>query len=339
MRRCPATTSRPRSPRPAISAKPLLLVVAALLLAAPARAQTLTYLNAPPPGAPITASPHLALSLGGRTVRAIMDTGSTGIVVSADLIPHFAALPGPPGVLAYSSSGRVMHGRWVHALATIGGANGASVTTTHLPVLAVTRAGCLPHARDCRPIAHPRGIAMIGIGFGREADHQHRNTPDTNPFLAIPGIRDRGYIVTRRAVRIGLDAAPRAGFAILRLTRSQRWPDWNQAPACIRANRAPPACGVSLMDTGVVRMYLSIPGPRLDAGTRLRFLLGGKIPVASYGFTLGNHASPMAPEAVVRVRNPRPFVNTTVRFLNGFDYLYDATRGEVGYRPHPLPSR
>lgn len=326
------------------------LTLAALLFASPAAAQTLRYLNAPAPGAPITEPPRLALSLGGRTVRAIMDTGSTGIVVGADLIAHLSSLPGPAGVLTYSSSGRVMRGRWVRVAATITGANGRSVTTAPLPVLAVTSEECLRQARHCRPITHPRGIAMLGIGFGREADHQPQSTPDRNPFLAVPGRGERGYIVTRRAVRIGLTAAARAGFAIVPLTRNHRWQDWNQAPACIQPGTARPACGVSLMDTGVVMMYLSIPGPPLRQGIRLRFLLGPQIPsteipptsratgyAASYAFAIGRHGSPLAPRAVVRAHNPRPFVNLTVRFLNGFDYLYDATRGEVGYRPHPLP--
>ncbi len=323
------------------------LALAGLLFAAlvntPAAAQTLTYLNAPPNGARIAAPPRLTLSLGGRSVRAVMDTGSTGIVVAANLIPGFARLPGPPGVLTYSSSGRIMRGRWVRVAATITGANGQRVTTAPIPVLAVTREDCLRLARNCRPIAHPRGIAMLGIGFGREADHQPQSTPDRNPFLAVQGRGDRGYIVTRRFVRIGLTPASAAGFATIRLTRNPRWQDWNQAPACIRVATSPPACGVSLMDTGVVMMYLSVPGPPLVSGTRLHFLLGATGPadraVASYGFALGHHASPLAPRAVVRAHNPRPFVNLTVRFLNGFDYLYDVTTGTVGYRPHPLPRR
>jgi hypothetical protein len=237
-----------------------------------------------------------------------------------------------------------MRGRWLTVPATIAGAPtiaGAEgrITTAPLPVLAVTREDCLARARDCKPLDHPQGIAVIGIGFGREADHQPQSTPDHNPFLAVPGIREPGYIVTRRAVRVGLDGADLQGFAKVALTRSDRWPDWNQAPACMIVGKARPACGLSLMDTGVVRMYLSVPGTRLGPGIALRFLLGGAKPVATYGFTIGQHVSPMAPGDVVATLNPRPFVNTTVRFLNGFDYLYDATSGAVGYRPAALGGR
>jgi hypothetical protein len=31
-------------------------------------------------------------------------------------------------------------------------------------------------------------------------------------------------------------------------------------------------------------------------------------------------------------RNRAPFVNTSLRFLNGFDYLYDADGGFMGFR-------
>ncbi len=305
------------------------------MFAAPASAQagtaTLTYLNAPAPGTPITEPPRLSLSFGGSTLRAVMDTGSTGIVVAADAIPGAEKLPGPNGVLTYSSSGRIMRGRWLTVPATIAGADGR-ITTAPLPVLAVTREDCLAQARNCKPLDHPQHVAVIGIGFGREADHQPQSTPDHNPFLAVPGIRQPGYIVTSRTVRVGLDGADLHGFATVALTRSDRWPDWNQAPACIAAGDAPPTCGLSLMDTGVVRMYLSVPGAPLHDGTALRFLLGGEKTVVTYGFTMGQHASPMAPESVVVTSNTHPFVNLTVRFLNGFDYFFDSTSGEVGYR-------
>jgi hypothetical protein len=52
----------------------------------------------------------------------VMDTGSTGIVVSADKIPRIDTLPSlGPGTLTYSSSGRVMMGQWVITPVTIRG--------------------------------------------------------------------------------------------------------------------------------------------------------------------------------------------------------------------------
>src|SRR5258708_4270396 len=72
----------------------------------------LPYLNAPGADEDITALPRLRLSFGGRSYGAVMDTGSTGVVVSADKIPNIDGLESlGAGELTYSSSGRIMIGR------------------------------------------------------------------------------------------------------------------------------------------------------------------------------------------------------------------------------------
>ena len=64
---------------------------------------------------------------------------------------------------------------------------------------------------------------MMGVGFGREHDHQTQSGPDRNPFLRIAHIAERerdgesthemrrGYIVTRRGVHLGLTAGNTRG--------------------------------------------------------------------------------------------------------------------------------
>jgi hypothetical protein len=52
----------------------------------------LPYVNAPGPGEDIRRLPWLRISFGGRSYRAVMDTGSTGVVVSADKIPNIDRL-------------------------------------------------------------------------------------------------------------------------------------------------------------------------------------------------------------------------------------------------------
>src|SRR5262249_53820932 len=155
-----------------------VLVAAAALAATPARTQTpdatnhagtfLRYLNAPTAGGDLREPPHLTLSLGGRHLNAVMDTGSTGVGVSASAIPGFDQLPkNGPAKLTYTSSGRIMQGVWVSVPVTIAGANGASVLTRPMPVLAVTSIDCTETARNCTPRDDPRHVAMIGVGFGR----------------------------------------------------------------------------------------------------------------------------------------------------------------------------
>ena len=56
-------------------------------------------------------------------------------------------------------------------------------------------------------------------------------------------------------------------------------------------------------------------------------------PQALYSFTLGDSGNPLAPARLNLVSRVRPpFVNTSVHFLNGFDYFYDADGGFVGFR-------
>jgi hypothetical protein len=216
-------------------------------------------------------------------------------------------------------------------------------------VLAVERVSCFSNARNCTPDDNPRGISMMGIGFGREGDRQAQSGPDKNPFLnVLNGAPRRGYVVTRRGVYIGFaqSGAPR-DFALVKLERNADGNDWAQVPACIGVNENEPACGVMLMDTGVTTMYLTVPEDRLTGlhtanvalttGTRLTI----SIPhigdaAAKYTFAVGDTMNAMRPLNLVLVRRARaPFVNTSVRFLNGYDYLFDADGGYVGFRPRP----
>lgn len=349
----------PRSLRP-------LAILALCVLAGGVRAQgeapvVLRYWNAPAEGRPLLRPPTLGLAVGASLHRAVLDTGSTGVVIAASSIGDLARLPDlGPGRLAYSSSGRVMLGRYVRAPVTIVGADGTRLTTRPLPVLAVTRVECLPRARACTPQEAPRHIAMIGIGFGRERDHQPQGTPQANPFLNLPGMAEageerparlgRGYVLTRTHAQVGRAPGDDAGFTLVRLTRAPELDDWSAVPACLSlAGRRPPACGSLLMDTGVARMFITVPGAQsagllarngqgaavLKDGTRLEVLPAPGAPAPAYAITLSDESDPKVPtEALVVDRPGRPaFINTTVRFLNGFDYAFDAEAGTVGFRP------
>jgi hypothetical protein len=325
----------------------------------------LPYLDAPGANNDIASLPRLRISFGARSYGVVMDTGSTGVVVSADKVPGLDRLPSlGPGKLTYSSSGRIMTGRWVVTPVTIAGADGTSVTTTPMPVLAVTRVDCTATARRCTPNESPRGVSMLGIGFGRpsstdQSDGQAQSRLNKNAFLNVASINGdgsnvaplrRGYIVTRQGVHVGLTADnTRGDFAYLKLAPATNGRDWAPLPACISINGATPAaCGSLLMDTGVTTMYLTVPDEQtppdirtrdgrsstLRAGTQITISVPGEEKAtALYTFKVGDDGNPLAPAHLVLVDRARaPFVNTGVRFLNGFDYLYDADGGYVGLR-------
>jgi hypothetical protein len=345
-------------------------LTAAALSIDPARAQTpdaannagvfLRYLNAPATGDDLREPPNLTLSFGGRRLNAVMDTGSTGVVVSASAIPAFDQLPkNGPAKLTYTSSGRIMQGVWVSVPVTIAGADGASVITRPMPVLAVTSVDCTEMARNCTPRDDPRHVAMIGVGFGRRnrSGPQTDSATDKNPFLNLSGSRaealHRGYLVTREGVEIGVAAAGApARFATVHLTRNQETGDWSGAPACVAIADHAPACGTILPDTGLTPMFLALPPDQtegrtfpagsdrtLPPGTKVTITLApatpGAKPTAAYSFATGDLDNPIAPRRVILVgQGDRPtYVNTGVHLLNGFDYFYDADAGLVGYRP------
>src|SRR6516164_7555611 len=109
------------------------------------------------------------------------------------------------------------------------------------------------------------------------------------------------------------------------------------------ARSPPPAAASSWIR--VTAMYLTVPesqapaelrtfnnvGPTLVAGTKLTISIpAADSPQALYTFAVGDEANPLAPRKLNLVGGSRPpFVNTSLRFLNGFDYLYDAEGGFV----------
>lgn len=341
--------------------KPLLLTAILASTALPAFAQNpdfppgadtvlLPYLDAT--GGPAERSPTLHMSFGGEPIRAIMDTGSTGIVVSADVIPGIESLQAQgPGKLTYTSSGRVMVGSWVVTPVTITGKDGSSVTTAPLPVLAVDAIECLDSARDCTPEENPTRVAMMGIGFGRETDRQGQSTPDKNPFLRVAGMEEgsmrRGYVVSADGIQLGFSKESAEGFQYVKLDKDVATGDWKGVSACITLGQGQPSCGSALVDTGVTRMFLSVPaqawdgliaddgdGRALAAGTQVSVNFGTDASGPGYSFAAGDDGNPAAPERIVLVGDgDRPtFVNTSVHGLNAFDVLYDADGGHFGIR-------
>ncbi len=297
--------------------------------------------------------PDVWLSLNGSRPRQFgMDTGSTGIVVSAE---HF--VPGPrdvaqgPGRLVYNSSGRVLSGEHWLPDVVIRRDEHTPVATARVQVLRVERITCLEHARDCRPEVEPRNVSYVGIGFDRGAAQATAgNTAPKNPFVSLVSLAsDRpvesvrpGYVVTRTGVHLGMTPALTRHMAFVKLTPKADpagIPDWNGAPMIVSVNGVS-GRGTMLMDTGINYMFLSPPagtrlerGRRAPDGTRIELFMPDRVrpQPAYYGFTVGRRGNPLHPERVEVVHDATVFVNTGRMFLEGFDYLYDAAGGYVGY--------
>lgn len=304
----------------------------------------LAFLNAPAGDAPLLAPPRLLVGVGGSLRQAVVDTGSTGVVLSASAIPDIGRLTDAgPGMLTYSSSGRIMRGRWIVTALTIAG-RGGQVVTRPIPILAVTAIDCTPNARRCTPEANPGHVAMLGIGFGRAHDHQPGAAPDRNPLLniAAPAGLPHGYTITRHGISFGGGAE---GFTLVRLNRDPTGRDWMAPPACIALDDGKPACGSVLVDTGIAGMFLTLPPDRLPmpdqtalppaTNVTIDLAPGATASALRYSVRAADPANPAAPSAITLSgigRRPT-FVNTGIRLLNRFDYRFDADAGTVGYRP------
>lgn len=366
----------------------------------------LSYVNDPTVSGVIEKSPELTLRIlsGGTPVaeaRPVMDTGSVGIVISRDAFSNDIGIDtGAPGSITYSSSGKTMSGTTGHASVTIEGANGASVTTEAIDFLIVDEVSCSKNARHCQATSHATGIAMMGIGFGRQDKNGDETfTPARNPFTHVVSQADgavrRGYVVTTQGVQVGINPEQLTGrdFKLTTLRpdlahQDKDHPgssDWLPQEVGIMINNQF-AKGEVLIDTGVTDMYMTLPygasqgltvfacedrtkkkpaystqncnqieamtakddytsWTSLEPGTDVRIgITNGQEPIglsAAYSFQAGGTAA-IAPDRLLLVRNltapdadtavEPTFVNTSVKFLNGFDYLFDQQDGYTGFR-------
>jgi hypothetical protein len=297
--------------------------------------------------------PQVWLKLNGSAPHRFgMDTGSTGIVVAAQ---HFT--PGPddvaqgPGRLAYNSSGRILNGERYLTEVEIRRDEHTPLATARVQVLRVTHITCLEHARDCRPERNPSGVAFMGIGFDRMGAQGTEPGVPRNPFVSLvslasggpPSSVRPGYIVTREGVHLGISAERTRDFAFIKLAANPASrpgvPEWSAVPMAVSVDGVA-ADGTILVDTGIDYMFLSPPdgtrlqrGMRAPAGTKIGVFLPDRRnpPSVHYGFTVGLADNPMHPGRVEVVRDRGVFVNTGRMFLGGFDYLYDAAGGYVGF--------
>jgi hypothetical protein len=296
---------------------------------------------------------HVNMSIdGGPTSGYLVDTGSTGIVVGAEELPHFDP-NGEKGELTYSSSGRREEGVWQTVTVTFPdakyhGPNDGKphVASAKVRVLAVTHLSCVnmgPNAAGCKPSNNPNPH-MLGIGFGRGA---LRAVEPNNPFTSLGDMNDgtirTGYIISHAGIQLGLTDATAAGFTFQKLLpRLDAKPDkpagfpkdWITPPGYFAVDGKKSPQGTVLMDTGLGNMMLALEGESKPApiaeGTPITiYLPGGKY---HYRFRVGDKTK--ATPTKVNWVYPRSgtYVNTGERVFNLVDYLYDADGGYLALR-------
>jgi plastocyanin len=298
-----------------------------------------------------------------------IDTGSLGVVVPANELGPNITGPGAPSEKYYDSSGNIYSGFIYLAPVSFQTSAGTFVSTTDIPVLGVTSTSCAPNARQCDPNRPPpNNLHYLGVGFDRNSTTPGDRAvgPTYNAFLNLnsaanggsdiaPGYRLNG---AAGQVTLGMTSAVTNGFTAAALTQNQTVPgDWNTSPGCFGfPAQSAQFCGTLLMDVGITEMFLQLVENQRPAGTtqtsgnsiivplstRMSILAGSAAsPIMSYQFTNGLSSDVMAPIGNNGVPNVTwagsgsTFVNTGRRVLAGFNYLFDAQCGQVGYQALP----
>ncbi|USP75864.1 hypothetical protein yc1106_03138 [Curvularia clavata] len=252
--------------------------------------------------------PQVMCTVDGVDIHMPVDTGSTGTLIGAPLLPNIPPTAGTPAHHFFTSSRILYVGRLVELAMNFTG-QGGSYATAVVPVLIVDKSWRCPwydplvDSFECPTGPHGEQaverdtsqITYMGIGFGRNApkDGMPFATPSVNPLLNVYSINGEplasgsmrlGYIVSREGVQVGLTTASIKGFAFTRLepglTYAEDNRDWKMAKMCFSINGEGRNCGHVLVDTGIAQMYIRtekgvsmptvvIPNPNPDGHAKM----------------------------------------------------------------------
>ncbi|KAH3907104.1 hypothetical protein HBH56_195970 [Parastagonospora nodorum] len=227
--------------------------------------------------------PQVMCTIEGVEIWMPVDTGSTGLLIGAPILPNIDPKIGEPAHHFFTSSKILYVGRLVKLPVHFHGEAGSA--TSNIPVLVVDKSWRCPwyspgkDSFDCPP--GPNGekatqrdtsqITYMGVGFGRNCprDGMPIAAPRVNPFLNIdtidgvpiaPHAMQPGYIVTTKGVHLGLTPDNIQGFLFEDLqpglTHDQDPRDWAMARMCFSVNGEGRSCGAVLVDTGIAQMYI-----------------------------------------------------------------------------------
>ncbi|MDQ0317240.1 autotransporter outer membrane beta-barrel domain-containing protein [Amorphus orientalis] len=302
-----------------------------------------------------------------------MDTGSTGLVIAAEYLGETAdTLTGEAGWAFYNSSGLLIWGKLTEATVTyLDPATGQPIVASNVRVLAATNSRCTGYGDNpCDQNAH-RTISMMGVGFGRNTlgegaldydsptiAEQLIAAPTTsqafNPLVNIAApdgsAFNQGYIIRRGEVIVGLTPANTSGFAFGKLEADSQTGAWGQGAMSVTVSGGSegtvgPQSGILLADTGIPNSFIHVPGqasgPVSSASTvTVQVLDAGDTVSYSYRVGCTSACSPQKPTSVQWVGPSATdrgvgYVNTGIRFYDGFYYLFDPTNGYLGVAPDP----
>jgi uncharacterized protein with beta-barrel porin domain len=304
---------------------------------------------------------------GGQSTLFTMDTGSSGIIASAQNNKQQTVFPvsGPSlgrGSQYYDSSGIQLNGQFYLTNVSIRSSELTEATTATVVALLVENQTCQFTTKGCSPNSNPTGIAYMGVGFDRgvSAITPSGSNTNVNPFINVnmpSSSYSQGYLITKSGVQLGLTNASTANYAFVKLAPNaaaagQQSAAWLQAPMTITVGGAT-GSGQVLPDSGINYAFLPPPtGANISTsacanppggngcanpGLPIQVYLPGQTTpqLAFYNFTTlngGTPSNPLTPEVVQVVPGTAVFLNTGRQFYEGFNYFFDPVNGFVGYQ-------
>lgn len=288
---------------------------------------------------------------GGPPLLVQVDNGSNGVIIGADDVPNIEP-NAPAGWINYVSSGVELNGVWTPATVTFLDAKDehGNAATALVPVLAVhekkVREGAV-NSGSFKTTKNPK-IYMLGVGSGRGKEAHQEKNPFVNLKEMQTGTMRRGYTITRDGITLGLPAQSVGdGYLFEKLkehvgtnaparTAPPVPKDWDGSLGWATVGGTKTETSSMLLDTGLTNMMIelpSVPGQSdVAEGTEVSVhLLSGRL---SYSFKVGDFSNPATPRRVTWVKYASgPLINTGLRALALYDYLYDADGGWLGLRP------
>ena len=307
-------------------------------------------LNTVTGGVPGNNAALIDVTIAGMRINGMtIDTGSTGIAISAALLPSLAGLtPLGPGTINYDSSGASPSGQFyelpVSFLNGPGGSNTAGSTT--VKVLVVT---------------NDNNTRYFGIGNNRNNVYSGTIDPSLtfaqnvaqgnltqvsavgmNPLINVSvngtALPHQGYVVMNDRIIVGLTATNNS-YSFVQLTPdAANGPNlWNGIPVSLAVGTGAAGTGTILHDTGIGYAFLTPFGQ--DTETVNVAMPGASPTGAFYSFAIERSdlqcatlaSNSMTPCYVAGSTSSTPFLNTGRQFYAGLNYLFDPVNGFAGY--------
>ncbi len=284
-------------------------------------------------------------------VEALLDTGSSGLVILEGVVPDsaFASVTTTPVVYDYGG-GLQLTGVFAYGVVTIG----ELATPDPIPIVLVTEIGCTSASPDCSGSGQtPADATLFGpyraiLGAGMRNDGTFGN-----PIVQLPGhpsfvVQAPAYGGDVGTLRIGPTAQELSTFTTYPLPTTDggllangtpSWNDDNGLPGCVHdVTSGMDYCEPVFLDCGACPTYIYWPSAVNDSvfapGSRLQMTVGpGGAPLGQYAFTVGPVPVPGIDE-VELTPSTAGHINVGTAVYFRYDVLWDQTDGLIGLAPH-----